>query len=214
MSSSFVGRMRLSDSAGRILFLNAAVVVEKGFGVRINITAPYWIINKTGLPLVFRQEGVGLEAAGQFEEHEKARMVAPLLFSFSDEEASRTLAVRVGTGLHPNGVAQWSQPFHLHLGVQVWMEVILSYFLVILVKQFIPAIYLPAGPSTESNYARWQARRCLSHWRCYSRCERKIQTYYSCHSVTEISIAQPLVVYVRIGPEMLHHHSGESKQKF
>lgn len=119
LTGSFVSRMRLSDSAGRILFLHAAVIVEKGSGVRINITSPYWIINKTGLPLVFRQEGVGSEAAGQFEEHEKARMVAPLLFSFSDEEASRTLAVRVGMGIHPNGVSQWSQHFHLQPGVQV-----------------------------------------------------------------------------------------------
>ncbi|XP_012282695.1 vacuolar protein sorting-associated protein 13D isoform X2 [Orussus abietinus] len=117
--NSFTGRVRLTDSSGRILFLQAAVVVEKGSAVKINITAPYWIINKTGLPLVFRQEGVGTEAAGQFEEHEKARMVAPLLFSFSDEEASRTLAVRVGTGVHPNGIPQWSQHFHLQIGVQV-----------------------------------------------------------------------------------------------
>ncbi|XP_015598611.1 vacuolar protein sorting-associated protein 13D isoform X2 [Cephus cinctus] len=116
---SFTGRLRLSDSMGRILFLYAAVVVEKGSALRVNITAPYWIINKTGLPLVFRQEGVGTEAAGQFEEHERARMVAPLLFSFSDEEASRTLSIRVGTGVHPQGVPQWCQHFHLQLGVQV-----------------------------------------------------------------------------------------------
>lgn len=118
-SSSFTGRMRLTDSSSRILFLYAAVVVEKGSALRVNITAPYWIINKTGLPLVFRQEGVGIEAAGQFEEHERARMVAPLLFSFSDEEASRTLVVRVGTGVHPHGAPQWCQQFHLQLGVQV-----------------------------------------------------------------------------------------------
>ncbi|XP_046414322.1 vacuolar protein sorting-associated protein 13D isoform X1 [Neodiprion fabricii] len=118
-STSFTGRMRLTDSSGRILFLNAAVVVEKGSALRINITAPYWIINKTGLPLVFRQEGVGVETAGQFEEHERARMVAPLLFSFSDDEASRTLVVRVGTGVHPYGSPQWCQQFHLQLGVQV-----------------------------------------------------------------------------------------------
>ncbi|XP_020712491.2 intermembrane lipid transfer protein Vps13D isoform X3 [Athalia rosae] len=118
-SNSFTGRMRLTDSSGRILFLHATVVVEKGSALRINITAPYWIINKTGLPLVFRQEGVGIEAAGQYEEHERARMVAPLLFSFSDEEASRTLVVRVGTGVHPHGAPQWCQQFHLQLGVQV-----------------------------------------------------------------------------------------------
>ncbi|XP_016844832.1 vacuolar protein sorting-associated protein 13D isoform X2 [Nasonia vitripennis] len=118
-SGSFTGRMRLSDSSGRILFVHATVIVEKGSAVRINITAPYWIINKTGLPLVFKQEGANNEFAGQFEEHEKARMVAPLLFSFNDEEMSGTLAVRVGTGVHPNGVPQWCQNFHLQPGVQV-----------------------------------------------------------------------------------------------
>ena len=87
--------------------------------IRINITAPYWIINKTGLPLVFKQEGASTEFAGQFEEHEKARMVAPLLFSFNDEEIPGTLAVRIGTGLHPNGISQWCQHFHLQPGVQV-----------------------------------------------------------------------------------------------
>ncbi|XP_025991490.2 vacuolar protein sorting-associated protein 13D isoform X1 [Solenopsis invicta] len=118
-SSSFTTRLKLLDSATRILYLQASVIVEKGAAVQINITAPYWIINKTGLPLVFRQEGVGIEAAGQFEEHERARMVAPLLFSFSDEEASRTLSVRIGTEVHPHGIPQWSQHFHLQPGIHV-----------------------------------------------------------------------------------------------
>lgn len=118
-TNSFTARLRLTDSSGRILYLHAAVNIEKGSAVQINITAPYWIINKTGLPLVFRQEGVGIEAAGQFEENEKARMVAPLLFSFSDEEASRTLSMRIGTSVHPQGIPQWSQHFHLQPGIQV-----------------------------------------------------------------------------------------------
>lgn len=118
-TNSFTARLRLTDSCGRILYLHAAVNIEKGSAIHINITAPYWIINKTGLPLVFRQEGVGIEAAGQFEENEKARMVAPLLFSFSDEEASRTLSVRIGTSVHPQGIPQWSQHFQLQPGIQV-----------------------------------------------------------------------------------------------
>lgn len=68
--------------------------------------SPYWIVNKTGLPLVFRQEGVPEETAGQFAEHEVARMVAPLLFSFSDHEASPTIVARVGSGVHTEGVPQ------------------------------------------------------------------------------------------------------------
>ncbi|XP_066594830.1 intermembrane lipid transfer protein Vps13D isoform X2 [Prorops nasuta] len=118
-TTSFVTRLKLLDSNNRILYLQASIIAEKGSGLKINITAPFWIINKTGLPLVFKQEGVGMEAAGQFEEHEKARMVAPLLFSFSDEEASRTLSVRIGIGVHQHGIPQWSQHFHLQPGIQV-----------------------------------------------------------------------------------------------
>ena len=45
-------------------------------------------MNKSGLPLVFKQEGAKLEAAGQFEEHELARAVTPLLFSYADKESN------------------------------------------------------------------------------------------------------------------------------
>lgn len=118
-TGSFTGRMRLSDQKNRILFIHATVIVEKGSAVRINITAPYWIINKTGLPLVFKQEGASSEFAGQFEENENGRMLTPLLFSFNDEEITGTLAVRLGKGLHPNGTPQWCQNFLLQPGVQV-----------------------------------------------------------------------------------------------
>lgn len=55
---------------------------------------------------MFRQGGVATEAAGQFEEHEIARMVAPLLFSFSDPDASLTLVARVGAAVASQGNAQ------------------------------------------------------------------------------------------------------------
>lgn len=74
--------------------------------LQLTISATHWIINKTGLPLVFRQNGVSHEAAGQFEEHEVARMVAPLLFSYADPDASNTVVARVGTHVIPDGIAQ------------------------------------------------------------------------------------------------------------
>lgn len=70
------------------------------------VSAPFWLVNKTALPLVFRQEGVATETAGQFEEHEVARMVAPLLFSFADQDASPTVVARVGNRVHPDGMPQ------------------------------------------------------------------------------------------------------------
>ena len=53
----------------------------------MSIYAPYWMINSTGIPLVFKQDAVPHEMAGQFDEHEVARSLTPLLFSFSDRDA-------------------------------------------------------------------------------------------------------------------------------
>ncbi|XP_063232383.1 intermembrane lipid transfer protein Vps13D [Bacillus rossius redtenbacheri] len=111
--------LRLHDAVGRSLLLQCRVAVAQGAGIKISVSAPFWIVNKTALPLVFRQEGVPDTAAGQFEEHELARMVAPLLFSFSDNEASPTLTMRVGNRLHSEGIPQFCQQFHLQKGVQV-----------------------------------------------------------------------------------------------
>lgn len=39
-----------------------------------------------GLPLIFRQDNAKTDAAGQFEEHELARSLSPLLFCYADKE--------------------------------------------------------------------------------------------------------------------------------
>lgn len=62
---------------------------------------------------MFRQKGVSAETAGQFEEHEIARMVAPLLFSFSDPDASPSVVARVGTAVLPQGNAQVKRVTHI-----------------------------------------------------------------------------------------------------
>jgi len=53
---------------------------------QLSIAASYWLVNKSGLPLIFKQDNCQAPAAGQFEEHEIARCVAPLLFCFADKE--------------------------------------------------------------------------------------------------------------------------------
>lgn len=67
----------------------------------MSISAAYWLVNRTGLPLVFRAEGGAGEAAGQFDEHEVARMVAPLLFAFAEADGGPTIAARLGRGVAP-----------------------------------------------------------------------------------------------------------------
>ena len=51
---------------------------------QISIFASFWLVNDSGIPLIFKQEGNSQEMAGQFDEHEMARSLTPLLFSFSD----------------------------------------------------------------------------------------------------------------------------------
>jgi hypothetical protein len=56
---------------------------------------------------------------GQFDEHEMARSLSPMLFSFADREASTTLTARIGTGLHIGCKPHWCQHFPLQKGVRV-----------------------------------------------------------------------------------------------
>ncbi len=56
------------------------------FLFQVSISSAFWLLNRTGLPLLFRQEGVSHEAAGQQVEHEKASTTTPLLFAYSEGE--------------------------------------------------------------------------------------------------------------------------------
>lgn len=95
-------KLKLIDVFNRELFLRISIQSFPGKGMEIFIGAPIWIINKTGLPLIFRQEGTNLIASGQFDEHEHAREVSPLLFSFSDQEGSPLLEFRLGKSFGNN----------------------------------------------------------------------------------------------------------------
>ncbi|XP_047110726.1 vacuolar protein sorting-associated protein 13D [Schistocerca piceifrons] len=118
-SSSFSGRVRVQDLQGRRLYLQISVNVRRGTGYKVSVSVPFWIYNRTGLPLVFRQEGVATDTAGQFDEHEMARMVAPLMFSFADHETTPTVVARIGNKVHPEGIPHWCNHFHLQKGLQV-----------------------------------------------------------------------------------------------
>lgn len=105
-------RIRLTDTKGRPLILRASVQMIRGSGLQITISAPYWLINRTGLPLIFRQEGVSHDSSGQFIENEEARLVSPLMFSFTDPDASPALTIRLGKRFGTN--PPWCQPVNLH----------------------------------------------------------------------------------------------------
>lgn len=89
-------KLKLVDVFNRELLLRISIQAHQGKGMEIFIGAPIWLINKTGLPLVYRQEGSNHIASGQFDEHENAREVSPLMFSFSDQEGLPFIEFRLG----------------------------------------------------------------------------------------------------------------------
>jgi hypothetical protein len=76
--------IQLRDANGRLLTLHVTLSVERTGAVLMTVWAPYWIVNKSGVPLIIRQEACQEDAAGQLEEHEHAKDLNPLMFSFAD----------------------------------------------------------------------------------------------------------------------------------
>ncbi|KAI8500255.1 Vacuolar protein sorting-associated protein 13D [Branchiostoma belcheri] len=112
-------KLRLYDTKNRPLHLYVKLKASPGGTLGILISAPYWLINKTGLPLIFKQEGLRGEAAGQFDEHELARSLAPLLFSYTNKENPDMCTMRLGTAVHPDGMSSWCQRLSLEGGTGV-----------------------------------------------------------------------------------------------
>ncbi|CAH1798376.1 unnamed protein product [Owenia fusiformis] len=111
-------KLRLYDTHKRLLELFVKIAARKGGSLRLSISAPYWLVNRSGLPLIFRQEGTKVESAGQFEEHELARSVTPLLFSFYDKDSPFLASMRLGKSVHGHGgMPKWSQRFTLESGI-------------------------------------------------------------------------------------------------
>uniref|UniRef100_A0A8C1KFS4 Vacuolar protein sorting 13 homolog D n=1 Tax=Cyprinus carpio TaxID=7962 RepID=A0A8C1KFS4_CYPCA len=115
-TQNYVVRMRLYDVNKRLLCLTIRIVLRAHGALKILISASYWLVNKTGLPLIFRQDNGKTDAAGQFEEHELARSLSPLLFCYTDKEQPNMCTMRIGKGIHPDGVPGWCQGFSLDGG--------------------------------------------------------------------------------------------------
>ncbi|XP_029689291.1 vacuolar protein sorting-associated protein 13D isoform X3 [Takifugu rubripes] len=115
-TQNYVVRMRLYDTNKHLLCLTIRIILRAQGALKILISAPYWLVNKTGLPLIFRQDNAKADAAGQFEEHELARSLSPLLFCYTDKEQPAMCTMRIGKGIHPDGVPGWCQGFSLDGG--------------------------------------------------------------------------------------------------
>ena len=83
---------------------------------QVLISCPFWLINDTGLPLVFKQDQSPHDFANQFSEHERASNRQPLLFSYSDVDQSDLCTVRLGKETHSSGSPRWCSSFSMVRG--------------------------------------------------------------------------------------------------
>lgn len=111
---------KMIDSKGHLLDIYCHVKVGVAHSLSVSLWVPYWVVNKSGLPLIIQQEAVKSEAAGQMEEHEKAKDRHPLMFSFADENCPKACRVRIGNAyISEKGYRSiLSEKFTLTPGVQ------------------------------------------------------------------------------------------------
>ena len=161
-------------------FLKVKVSSKTAGSVKLSISAPYWLVNKAGIPLIFRQEGVLHDAAGwslfleikldpvhllksalgQFDEHEMARSLSPMLFSFTDKDASPTLTARIGNGLHLGCKPQWCQHFPLQNGVRIRSFMVSP-------RDGRPELVYLVGISIRSGRGRYRDTKIVTFAPCY-----------------------------------------------
>lgn len=112
--------MLLYDDSDRELHVYASVSVIRGGALSISLWVPFWLVNRSGIPLIIKQESASKEAAGQVIDHEKAKDRNALMFAFTEEGCPYQCVARVGKkmvedeGFKP----QFSRPFSLAPGIQ------------------------------------------------------------------------------------------------
>ncbi|VDO43568.1 unnamed protein product, partial [Haemonchus placei] len=155
ISKSSVGEgqlvsLRLHDASGRPLDMYGNVHIGTGGSISFSLWVPYWIVNKSGIPLILKQEAASSEAAGQMSEHERAKDRNPLMFSFADDGCPKQCVVRVGRGLakEPYYVPRYSQKFALTPGVQALKLNV--------VHESLPTLYYNIGVEVRAGTGRYK----------------------------------------------------------
>uniref|UniRef100_A0AAF5PWJ8 Ricin B-type lectin domain-containing protein n=2 Tax=Wuchereria bancrofti TaxID=6293 RepID=A0AAF5PWJ8_WUCBA len=88
--------IRMKDSKKRYLDMYCSLSIGSSGSVLLALWVPYWIVNKSGIPLIIKQEATNGIAAGQMEEHESAKDRNPLMFSFANDNCPRQCTIRIG----------------------------------------------------------------------------------------------------------------------
>ncbi|CEF67616.1 Vacuolar protein sorting-associated protein 13D [Strongyloides ratti] len=108
----------MEDEQGRQLDIYANIFLAKSGSIVIVIWVTYWVVNKSGIPLIVKKRGSSSDVAGQLPEHEYAKDKNPLILSFKDDEEIKKCKVRIGNKFAPNKeyISEYSNSFKLTPG--------------------------------------------------------------------------------------------------
>ncbi|GMT14509.1 hypothetical protein PFISCL1PPCAC_5806 [Pristionchus fissidentatus] len=95
-SSDHLLSLPMKDESGRALCFFFTARRRLGGSISLSLWSPFWVLNKTGIPLIIKQEATEWEWAGQGEEHEKANDKHPLLFDLADDRFPPKCCIRLG----------------------------------------------------------------------------------------------------------------------
>uniref|UniRef100_A0A0N5BPS6 Ricin B-type lectin domain-containing protein n=1 Tax=Strongyloides papillosus TaxID=174720 RepID=A0A0N5BPS6_STREA len=110
--------VNMEDEQGRQLDIYTNIFLAKSGSIVIVIWVTYWIVNKSGIPLIIKKRGSSSDVAGQLPEHEYGKDKNPLMLSFKDDEEIKKCKVRIGNKFAPNReyTSEYSNSFKLTPG--------------------------------------------------------------------------------------------------
>uniref|UniRef100_A0A0N5BT94 Ricin B-type lectin domain-containing protein n=1 Tax=Strongyloides papillosus TaxID=174720 RepID=A0A0N5BT94_STREA len=109
------------DEEKRKMIIYADISLSRNGSIIIVLWVTYWIVNKSGIPLIIRKNESFEDIAGQLLEHEQGNDKIPLMVSFNnDDEEVKRCNLRVGKSFLPdkNYFPEYSEPFKLTPGEQ------------------------------------------------------------------------------------------------
>uniref|UniRef100_A0A915ER72 Fragile site-associated protein C-terminal domain-containing protein n=1 Tax=Ditylenchus dipsaci TaxID=166011 RepID=A0A915ER72_9BILA len=178
--------MRMKDTQGRPLDMYGSVGIGQGGSLHLSLWVPFWMVNRSGLPLILKQEAAEHEAAGQFAEHEKAKDRNPLMFSFSDEGCPQQCCLRVGKKFmeaSSEGVANSTRPtgFHPHFSRSFALSSGVQALKLVLTHKDQPAISYNIGVEVRQGTGRYKDTQVVLFTPRYRLNNQASENIFVCH---------------------------------
>uniref|UniRef100_A0A0K0EZ74 Vacuolar protein sorting-associated protein 13D (inferred by orthology to a human protein) n=1 Tax=Strongyloides venezuelensis TaxID=75913 RepID=A0A0K0EZ74_STRVS len=111
----------MRDEGKRKMIIYGDISLSRNGSIIIVLWVTYWIVNKSGIPLIIRKNESFEDIAGQLPEHEQGNDKIPLMLSFNnDDEEVKRCNLRVGKSFLPDKdyFPEYSKPFKLTPGEQ------------------------------------------------------------------------------------------------